>query len=87
MTDLTITLTIEEARVLLRSAEPDRNEYDVDRVRVVLDRLTKKIEEAEEEASAYNAAAKGETHWTREQMYQGPSRYAHPAGHELRDPD
>ena len=87
MTDLTITLTLEEAKVLLHSAERDFSEYHVKRERAVLDRLAEKIEEAEREESAYNAAAKGEMHLAREQLYQGPSRYAHPAGDEVPEPD
>ena len=77
MADLTITLTVEEAKVLLHSAERDFNEYHVNRERAVLERLAEKIEEAEKEASAYNAASKGEMHFAPEQLYQGPSRYAH----------
>lgn len=87
MTDLTITLTVEEAKVLLHSAERDFNEYRVDRERAVLDRLARKIEEAEKEASAYDAASKGEVHFAREQLYQGPSRYSHPTGDEAPERD
>jgi hypothetical protein len=86
MTDVTITLTLEEAKVLLHSAERDVNEFHVDRERAVLDRLAKKIEEAEQEASAYSAASKGEVPWA-EQIYQGPSRYAHSAGDEVAKPE
>ena len=45
MTDLTITLTLDEAKTLLHSAQRDFDEYRVDRERAVLDRLAKKIEE------------------------------------------
>lgn len=79
MADVTITLTLEEAKVLLHSAERDFNEYRVARERAVLDRLVKKIEEAEREAEAYDLASKGETNWVPERLYQGPSRYEHPA--------
>ena len=87
MTDLTITLTLDEAKVLLHSAERDFNEYHVERERIVLDRLAKKIEEAEREESAYAAASKGEVHWAREQPYEGPSRYAHHAADEVPERD
>jgi hypothetical protein len=82
MTDVTITLTLEEAKALLHSAERDVNEYHVEAERAVLDRLAKKIEDAEMEELAYDAASRGEAHWAREQPYQGPSRYAHPSGDE-----
>ncbi len=78
MTDVTITLTLEEAKVLLHSAERDFYEYRVNREQAVLDRLAKKIEEAEKEASAYILASKGETNLAPERLYQGPSRYEHP---------
>jgi hypothetical protein len=87
MIDLTITLTLDEAKILLHSAERDFNEYHVNRERAVLDKLAKKIEEAEKEESGYNAASKGEMHWAREQPYQGPSRYAHPSGDEAQGLD
>lgn len=77
MTDLTITLTLEEAKVLLHSAERDFDQYHVGPERAVLDRLAMKIEEAVREESALNAASHGEVHWAPGQLYQGPSRYAH----------
>jgi len=83
MTDLTITLTLDEAKVLLHSAQRDFNEYRVDRERAVLERLAEKIEEAEKEESGYNAASTGGLHWDREQPYEGPSRYAHPSGDQI----
>jgi hypothetical protein len=85
MTHLTITLTLDEAKVLLHSAQRDFNEYRVDRERAVLDRLANKIEEAEKEESAYNAASTGGLH--PEQPYEGPSRYAHPSGDQVPEHD
>ena len=87
MTDLTITLTLDEAKTLLHSAQRDFDEYRVNRERAVLDRLAKKIEEAEREESAYNAASTGGVHWDREQPYEGPSRYAHPTGDQVPERD
>ncbi len=87
MTGLTITLTLDEAKVLLHSAQRDFNEYRVDRERAVLDRLATKIEEAEKEKSAYDEASTGGLHWDREQPYQGPSRYAHPADDQVPEHD
>jgi hypothetical protein len=87
MADLTITLTLDEAKILLHSAERDFNEYHVNRERAVLDRLAKKIEEAEKEASGYRAASKGEMHFAGEQLYQGPSRYDHTTVDEVPERD
>jgi hypothetical protein len=87
MTDLTITLTLDEAKVLLHSAQRDFNEYRVDRERAVLERLAQKIEEAEKEESAYNAASSGGLHWDRETPYEGPSRYAHPSDDQVPEHD
>lgn len=87
MIDLTITLTLDEAKVLLRAVERDFDENHLDRERAVLDLLAQKIEEAEKEESAYNAAKKGEVHWASEQLYPGPSRYAHPSGDEVPEHD
>ena len=82
MTDLTITVTftLEEARALLKAAEHDVHGHHADPGRAVADRLAKQIEEAETEAAAYDAAAIGDLGRVREQLYQGPSRYAHPTG-------
>lgn len=82
MTDLTITLTLDEARALLQAARRDVDQYHVDQERAVVERLAQKIEEAEQERSAYDAAAKGQVHWAGQQPYQGPSRYSHPGGGE-----
>lgn len=82
MTDLTITLTLDEAKALLQAAERDVDDYHVDQERAVVERLAQKIEEAEQERTAYDAAAKGRVHWAGEQPYQGPSRYSHPGGSE-----
>ena len=87
MTDLIITLTLDEAKALLQAAERDVDEYHVDEERAVVERLAKKIEEAEQERSAYDAATKGEVHWAGGQPYQGPSRYSHPGGGEGLQPD
>lgn len=78
MTDVIITLTLDEAKALLKAAERDVDEYHVDQERAVVERLAMKIEEAEQERSAYDAVAKGQVHWAGEQPYQGPSRYSHP---------
>lgn len=80
MTDVTITLTftLEEAKALLQAAECDVHGHHVDPGRAVVDRLAKKIEEAEMETAAYDAASRGDLGQVREQLYQGPSRYAHP---------
>ena len=51
----------------------------------MVERLAQKIEEAEQERSAYDAATKGQVHWGGEQPYQGPSRYSHP-GHSEEPP-
>lgn len=85
MTDLIITLTLDEARALLEAARRDVDEYHVDQERAVVERLAQKIEEAERERSAYDAATKGQVHWGGEQPYQGPSRYSHP-GHSEEPP-
>ena len=87
MTDLTITLTLEEAKVLLHSAERDFNQYHVDRERAVLDGLARKIAEAENEESAYKAVSTDEVSWARGHLYQGPSRYAHPTGEDVQERD
>ena len=87
MTHLTITLTLDEAKVLLHSAQRDFNEYRVERERVVLERLAEKIEEVEKEEAAYHAASTAGVHWDREQPYEGPSRYAHPGGDQVPEPD
>jgi hypothetical protein len=78
MIDLTITLTVDEAKFLLHAGERDVAQNLATAQRTVLDRLAAKIEEAEKEESAYNATLQGETHWAREQPYEGPSRYADP---------
>jgi hypothetical protein len=87
MTDVIITLTLDEAKALLQAAERDVDEYHVDQERAVVERLATKIQEAERERSAYDAAAMGQVHWADEQLYQGPSRYSHPGGGEAPQPD
>ena len=87
MTHVTITLTLDEAKVLLHAVQRDFDEYRVERERAVIDRLAETIEEAEKEESAYHGAATGGVHWDREQPYEGPSRYAHPAGDEVSEHD